>query len=579
MAKAKKATTTRRPKRSGSRFKLEWKNAAQKLAWIEFQRHEIVFLVGPAGVGKTHLAMAFAISEVLEKKKKNIILTRPIVEAGESLGYLPGEFENKVHPFMLPCLDIVDKMTGGDAQSKEIISNAIEVAPVAYMRGRALLNSENVVTPSGLKPIGEIEVGEYVIGKNGKPTKVVAVYPQGNIPTYEIKFSDHTKSICCENHLWFTMTLNEKKYEKGYTAKTTLEIIDNVKNKHNQKVHRIPICESVEFDSRDVKINPYLLGILLGDGSLHKNASISVSSKDVEIIEEISKHLPENTEIKYASGYDYRIVKTNTESLFNPLKIELNKLDLLGKKSNNKFIPSEYKFNSKQVRLEILRGLMDADGWICKHRSGNCRIQYSTISKKMCEDVKFIVRSLGGLAYSRLREYDESDSHELNDREIRHVHNCYVVDILMDLNPFKLSRKAEQYENNQRPVKMISSIKQIGEGECTCITVDAEDNLFLTEDFIVTHNTFDNSICIFDEAQNATKTQLKLFLTRFGEDSKLILTGDPKQSDLAGDVALLDVIERLQTLKGIGMVGFGRNSIVRHKLVGEILERLEDEED
>lgn len=133
MAKAKKAATRRT---GGSRFKLEWKNASQKLAWIEFQRHDIVFLTGPAGVGKTHLAMAFAVTEVLEKKKKKIVLTRPIVEAGESLGFLPGEFENKVHPFILPCLDIVDKMTGGDPICKEIIQKSIEIAPVAYMRGR-----------------------------------------------------------------------------------------------------------------------------------------------------------------------------------------------------------------------------------------------------------------------------------------------------------------------------------------------------------------------------------------------------------------------------------------------------------
>lgn len=138
MAKVKKTTGTRR---SGSRFKLEWKNASQKLAWIEFQRHDIVFLTGPAGVGKTHLAMAFAVTEVLEKKKKKIVLTRPIVEAGESLGFLPGEFENKVHPYILPCLDIVDKLTGGDAASKEIIQRAIEIAPVAYMRGRTFEDS------------------------------------------------------------------------------------------------------------------------------------------------------------------------------------------------------------------------------------------------------------------------------------------------------------------------------------------------------------------------------------------------------------------------------------------------------
>ena len=144
MAKAKatkKSTTTRSRAKSGSKFNLEWKNASQKLAWIEFQRHDIVFLTGPAGVGKTHLAMSFAITEVLEKKKKKIVLTRPIVEAGESLGFLPGEFEDKVHPYMLPCLDIVDKITGGCIASKEIIAGAIEFAPVAYMRGRTFDDS------------------------------------------------------------------------------------------------------------------------------------------------------------------------------------------------------------------------------------------------------------------------------------------------------------------------------------------------------------------------------------------------------------------------------------------------------
>lgn len=142
MAKAKKTTVnSNRNGRFGSRFKVEWKNAAQKLAWIEFQRHEIVFLMGCAGAGKTHLAMAFAISEVLERKKKHIVLTRPVIEAGESLGFLPGEFENKIHPYIRPCLRIVDKMTGGDPVSKEIISKAIEIEPIAYQRGMTFEDS------------------------------------------------------------------------------------------------------------------------------------------------------------------------------------------------------------------------------------------------------------------------------------------------------------------------------------------------------------------------------------------------------------------------------------------------------
>jgi phosphate starvation-inducible PhoH-like protein len=87
--------------------------------------------------------------------------------------------------------------------------------------------------------------------------------------------------------------------------------------------------------------------------------------------------------------------------------------------------------------------------------------------------------------------------------------------------------------------------------------------------------TFDDAICIFDEAQNASLLQLKLFLTRFGENSKIIITGDPSQSDLAGKVALVDVMHKLRDVPGVGVVEFKSNSIVRHPLVGKIIEKLE----
>ena len=88
--------------------------------------------------------------------------------------------------------------------------------------------------------------------------------------------------------------------------------------------------------------------------------------------------------------------------------------------------------------------------------------------------------------------------------------------------------------------------------------------------------SFDDAICIFDEAQNATQMQLKLFLTRFGENSKIIITGDPTQSDLPGEVALTKIMHSLQEVKGIGMVQFKHKQIVRHPLVSKIIEQLED---
>lgn len=127
----------------GREFKIELLNSAQKLAWAAFQKHDVLFLIGPAGTGKTFLATAFAIKSLLSREKEKIVLTRPIVEAGESLGYLPGDFDEKVDPYMRPMWDAVDKLAGyGDNNPlKEKIMQRTEVAPIAYMRGRTFDSS------------------------------------------------------------------------------------------------------------------------------------------------------------------------------------------------------------------------------------------------------------------------------------------------------------------------------------------------------------------------------------------------------------------------------------------------------
>lgn len=122
-------------------FHLEFKNTSQKIAWMAFEQHDILFLLGPAGVGKSHLAVAFAISELLNKKKKKIMLTRPIVEAGEKLGYLPGTFEEKINPYLMPVFDVMDRMVGKESAERERVNKALEIAPMAYLRGRTFHSS------------------------------------------------------------------------------------------------------------------------------------------------------------------------------------------------------------------------------------------------------------------------------------------------------------------------------------------------------------------------------------------------------------------------------------------------------
>jgi phosphate starvation-inducible PhoH-like protein len=119
-------------------FFLEFKNASQKMAWSLYDRHDVLFMLGPPGVGKTHLAMAFAIHDLLERKRNKIILSRPIVEAGENLGYLPGTLQEKVDPYMTPLFDCMERLFSqiNSNASKDYIMRNYEVAPLAYLRGR-----------------------------------------------------------------------------------------------------------------------------------------------------------------------------------------------------------------------------------------------------------------------------------------------------------------------------------------------------------------------------------------------------------------------------------------------------------
>jgi phosphate starvation-inducible PhoH-like protein len=111
-------------------------------AYIEgIRTHDIVFCVGPAGTGKTFLAVAEALHQVLSKKRRKLILTRPVVEAGESLGYLPGDLIQKINPYLRPLYDAMEVLLPYDAIHRMEDSRTIEIAPLAYMRGRSLNDS------------------------------------------------------------------------------------------------------------------------------------------------------------------------------------------------------------------------------------------------------------------------------------------------------------------------------------------------------------------------------------------------------------------------------------------------------
>jgi phosphate starvation-inducible PhoH-like protein len=124
------------------KFKLDFLTDEQEQAWDMFNNSDVLFLIGAAGTGKSHLAVAFALHDLLERGKEKILLSRPVVEAGESLGFLPGDIGEKLHPYMLPLYDALDKMCGRSSDEyRKQVDSRVELAPLAYLRGRTFDNS------------------------------------------------------------------------------------------------------------------------------------------------------------------------------------------------------------------------------------------------------------------------------------------------------------------------------------------------------------------------------------------------------------------------------------------------------
>lgn len=124
--------------RQAGKKRIAPKSANQRRYLDAIERHDIVFGIGPAGTGKTYLAMAQAVSYLLAKKVSRIILARPAVEAGEKLGFLPGDLQEKVNPYLRPLYDALYDMLDVEKADRYIERGTIEVAPIAFMRGRTL---------------------------------------------------------------------------------------------------------------------------------------------------------------------------------------------------------------------------------------------------------------------------------------------------------------------------------------------------------------------------------------------------------------------------------------------------------
>jgi len=389
------------------------------------------------------------------------------------------------HPIPIGIPGIDNLLKGGLAKGEL----GVILAPTGV--GKSLPNSEPVLTPNGWVKMGDIKLGDKIIGSDGNEQYVIGVYPQGVRSIYKVEFTDDTFVNCDEEHLWSVNTLNMRtaktrvkgesvyKPNYGYKVVKTSDMISSIK-KNGRYNYRLPVVSPINFNEKEVLINPYLLGLLLGDGSICESG-VRISTKDDELFDNIS-YLNEHSSFNEYFRTETKSIKSI--NLKSGIKQRLNEYGLLNKKSNNKFIPKDYLYNSVKNRVSLLQGLMDTDGYVNK----NSTVQFTTISEQLCNDVRELVLSLGGTV-------------KINTKVPKYVYNgvkkegqlAYTITMSFanDIIPFKLLRKVSKYYKRKKYLeqKYVKAITYSHNEEATCIKVSNPDELFVTRDYVLTHNT------------------------------------------------------------------------------------------
>lgn len=335
--------------------------------------------------------------------------------------------------------DVLQLIEDGQLKPDEALKVAVASG---HGVGKATANQMLVDTPDGVIRWGDVKVGDRLFGANGRAVRVIAIPYRGTRPCYKVTFDDGSSTICGQEHLWTV-----RKGGDWVTMETQEIIARDVKRRQWE----IPVQGAVVYEHRNVQVNPYVMGLMIGDGCASKGVICT-------------------------SGVEYKKRWLKDRDCYC-LSIKGR-----GGHSDNKYIPDDYKYTDIESRKELLRGLIDTDGEVNNHGS----IIYSTVSERLRDDVLWLVRSLGGKATVQPTAGKNGERVYCKD--------CYRITISLPDGfgvPCYVEHKAKRVHPVQRRylTRWIDSIEYVGEQECTCVTVDREDGLYLCNDFIVTHNS------------------------------------------------------------------------------------------
>lgn len=352
--------------------------------------------------------------------------------------------------------------------------------------GKAQPLDANVLTSTGFKIMGDLCVGDELASVDGLPSSVVGIYPQGERQVYRITLSDGRSTECCAEHLWWVHCRHWIAPRVISTAKIMALL---TRQRYQNRMWIEPF--SGEFGQRDrqLPIDPWLLGALLGDGSL-SGSSLRFSTASPELLQKVETAIGPAMTVAHAGNYDYRITRRGGAAVAglqgmapNPLMSALRSMGLWERDSSSKFIPAAYLKSSKETRLRLMVGLLDTDGWVEKFGA----IRLATVSLRLANDIVELARSLGGTA----SYYPKQSSYTYKEKKLSGQPG-YVCNLQFP-DPTELqllTHKLERIANRRRQRRLnIASIIPTRITQTQCIAVSHPSHLYITDNYIVTHNT------------------------------------------------------------------------------------------
>ena len=404
------------------------------------------------------------------------------VSYGEDATYIPS-------PFALEFVNFI-KLVNGEA-GEENLTPVLHYKMLDQLAGRtssilnmlfrgsakALALDTEVFTPNGVTTIGSLGVGDFVLDRHGLPTMVTHKSKVFNKPTYRITLDDHRELVVCEDHLNIVerVTTNNVYLEHVLTVpeilKQGLHYTRTKTAKQTSGIQYkwfIPKTPVVEYAETHFPLDPYTVGVILGDGNICKNTGYARIHSHIDDVQEIIDYIPTSCSVVRHDKRRHSTVRFGLLELGPDIKTWVGTAN-----TYTKAIPNELMFGSVEQRLMVLRGLMDTDGTVSKEKGTNPT--FTSVSKELADGVATIVRGLGGRAKITKNCWDGNVS--------------YRVGISLGVNPFRLKRKANLWKPKEHKRIGIKSIVEIPSVPTQCIAVESDTQAFLVNGYTITHNT------------------------------------------------------------------------------------------